>query len=84
MERSLASPDFYMKSEGEHFGMAANYPLYIRFLDMKRRGNWHIYNAPVYGILYNNTLPDIKYKYGEYVADVVCDALRKAFQKYNK
>lgn len=79
LEDSLASPDFYMKSEGENFKIAGNYPLYIRFLDMKDKSNLQIYNRQIWGILYNNALKDIRYKYGEAIADTVGDKLRTAF-----
>lgn len=84
LEDSLASPDFYMKSQGESFTLAANYPLYIRFLDMKHLGNWRLYNRQIWGILYNNALRDIKYKYGENISDTVEKSLREAFEKYNR
>lgn len=84
LEDSLANPEFYIRSEGEHFVMAANYPIYIRFLDMKRKGNWRIYNRLVFGILFNNALKDLKFKYGQNITDRIGNALRDAFEKYNK
>ncbi|MDU1893026.1 MAG: hypothetical protein E6767_20305 [Dysgonomonas sp.] len=83
LEDSLSSPDFYLRSEGENFTVAANYPLYIRFLDMKHRGNWRIYNRQVWGILFRNALPDIKRKFGKFISDTVGEALRVAFEKFN-
>lgn len=83
LEKSLSNPDFYIKAEGENFRVAANYPLYIRFLDMKNLGNWNIYNKQVFGIL-GNARKDLKSRYGENVADVIGNALREAFEKYNK
>jgi len=84
LEDSVSNPDFYMKSEGETFVVAANYPLYIRFLDMKHIGNWRIWNRQVWGILYNNALPDIKNKFGQFISDTLGEALRAAFQKFSK
>lgn len=84
LEDSLASPDFIIQSQGESFILAANYPLYIRFLDMKHLGNWRLYNRQIWGILYNNALRDIKYKYGQFISDTIGDALRAAFQRFNK
>lgn len=84
LEKALSNPEFYMKSEGEKFVLAANYPLYIRFLDMKNKGNWRIFNHQVWDILYNNALSDIKKRYGEAVTDYVGNALRAAFQQFNK
>lgn len=83
LEQALANPDFFMQAEGEKFTVAANYPLYIRFLDMKHLGNWRIFNRQVWGIL-SNALRDIKLRYGSYIGDRVGDALRAAFEKFNK
>lgn len=84
LEDSVTNPDFIIQSLGEQFNLVVDYPLYIRFLDMKQKGNWRIYNRPIWGILYNNALKDIKFKYGEAIADKVGDALKNAFEKYNK
>lgn len=84
LENSLANPDFHLHAEGEKFILASGYPLYIRFLDMKRLGNWKIYNRQIWGILYNNALKDIKERYGNYIGDTVGDALRAAVEKFNK
>ena len=79
LEQALAEPSFAIRSEGEQFIAAAEYPLHIRFLDMKRKGNWQIYNRQVWGILYNNALQDIRFKYGEDIHDRVGEALHEAF-----
>ena len=84
LEDSLANPDFHMQAEGEKFILAADYPLYIRFLDMKRLGNWKIYNRQIWGILYLNALKDIKQRYGEHIGDSVGDALRAAVEQFNR
>ncbi|MFT4072810.1 MAG: hypothetical protein QM654_12915 [Dysgonamonadaceae bacterium] len=78
LENTLSSPDFVLRAEGESFKVAANYPLYIRFLDMKSKGNWQIYNRQIWGILYNNSLKEIKYRYGQAIVDKVGNALRNA------
>ncbi len=84
LEDSLDSPDFIIQSEGEQFNLIAKYPLYIRFLDMKSKGNWQVYNRVIWGILYNNALKDIKHRYGQTIADRVGNSLREAFKKYNR
>lgn len=83
LENALANPDFFIQAEGEKFIVSSNYPLYIRFLDMKHLGNWRIFNRQVWGIL-SNTLKDIKQRYGSYIGDRVGDALRAAFEKFNR
>lgn len=84
LENALANPDFYMRSEGETFNIAANYPIYTRFLDMKSKGNWKLYNRIIWGVLYNNALKDIRFGYGKEIFDWVGTKLREAFEKYKK
>lgn len=79
LENALSNPDFYLKSSGETFEVAANYPIYIRFLDMRRKKDLRIYNRQIWGILYNNSMKEIKFEYGKEIADKVGDALRAAF-----
>lgn len=50
----------------EH-GIEATIPLQLRFLDIKRLGNWQIYNRQVWGILYRETLQNIKYEYRDWL-----------------
>lgn len=42
-------------------------PTYIRFLDMKKHGNFQIYNRQVWGILYKETYNKIKFEYREWL-----------------
>ena len=79
LENSLTHPDYYLRAEGEEFTVAALYPVYIRFLDMRRLGNWKVYRYPVWGILFNNTWRTIAYEYGNEIRDYVGDALNAAF-----
>lgn len=38
-----------------------NYPIYIRFLDMRKNGNLRIYNRQIWGMVYRETLPELRY-----------------------
>lgn len=38
-----------------------DYPIYIRFLDMRKNGNHRIYNRQLWGMIYRETLPELKY-----------------------
>lgn len=38
-----------------------NYPIYIRFLDMRKNGNLRIYNSQLWGMIYRETLPELRY-----------------------
>ncbi|EOA52049.1 hypothetical protein HMPREF1214_04873 [Bacteroides sp. HPS0048] len=51
----------------------------MRFMDMKRVGNWQIYNRQVWGILYNNTINAVRYEYGKQVRDQIYARLTNAF-----
>ncbi len=55
------------------------YPTYIRFLDMKRLGNYRIYNRPIWGILYRQTLRDIRYEFSDWLAKFVSSRLADGF-----
>ncbi len=80
---SLSNPDYSISSSGS-FLVVANIVKHMRFLDMKKRGNRKIYNRQVWGILYNNTLPEIKYSFGSSTRDLLGEELQRAFDKYEK
>ena len=44
-----------------------NVPLYIRFLDMKRKGNWQIYNRQIWGIMYHDVRSRIRYEFQDFM-----------------
>src|SRR5690554_3062598 len=77
--KSVQNPDFTIAGINGSFQVNAYIPLHMRFLDMKEKGNWMIYNRQVWGILYNNSLRDLKYGYGEEIRDLVGTALAQAF-----
>jgi len=78
---SLQNPDYWIQMQGENLTVSAYIVRHMRFLDMKRLGNWHIYNRQVWGILYNNALKDIRYNYGREIENRVGKALDEAFNK---
>lgn len=43
------------------------YPMYIRFVDMKKYGNYRIYNRPIWGTLYGDTIKELKYGFREWL-----------------
>ncbi|GAB1358687.1 hypothetical protein MASR1M31_04660 [Porphyromonadaceae bacterium] len=79
--RALQNPDFILSQQGESFVLTANIVKKLRFRDMKKFGNWRIYNAQVWGILYNNALRDIRLNYGNALRDKVGEALTNAFEQ---
>ena len=68
---ALQNPNYSVIPDGEGVIAHSNLPLYTRFLDMKKHGNYQIYNRQIYGILYHDTLGKIKYEYQDYVRERV-------------
>ena len=66
----LQSQRFDMAYSGTGVRAAIDYPVYIRFLDMKRNGNMKIYNRIIWGALYRETLKSIKYEYRDWLKKV--------------
>lgn len=81
--KSLQHPRFTISGNDGKFNAQAYVSLQTRFLDMKKHGNWMIYNRQVYGILYRNTQIDIKYRYGDQIRDLLGGSLDSAFKKNN-
>jgi len=78
MEEILDHPQIRIVTAGLDFMFTATIVKQMRFLDMKRNGNWRIYNAQVWGIFYRETFPAIKYDYGEHVTSRVEKGIREA------
>lgn len=76
----LQNPNFVITQSGENFTVTNHILKELRFQDMKRLGNWKIYNRQVWGILYNNALRDIRYNFGKEVHDHVGKQLEDAFR----
>lgn len=64
---ALTNPRYRISPDGKGLNTETILPKYIRFLDMKRNGNFRIYNRQVWGILYKETLQNIKYEYREWL-----------------
>lgn len=77
--KALETPQYKIEASGNGIISTSNIPMYMRFMDMKRVGNWQIYNRQVWGILYNNTINAIRYEYGKQVHDQIYARLANAF-----
>ncbi len=77
---SVRNPNFTVAGIDGQFQVQAFIPLHMRFLDMKKHGNWMIYNRPLYGILHGRTQFDLKYGYGRQISDALGYALKEAFK----
>lgn len=81
LQKALESPAFTLEARGTSLSASATYPTYLRFLDMKRLGNYRIYNRPVWGILYKETLRDIRYEFRDWLRKVVRDTISNSYQQ---
>ena len=81
LQQALASPIFSITGAGAGISATAQYPIYLRFLDMKRLGNYRIYNRPVWGILYKQTFIDIRFEYSAWLRRNIADSIRECYQQ---
>ena len=71
LRSSLESPRYRIDPSGGGVELQAQVPEYIRFLDMKKYGNFRIYNRQVWGILYKEILNNIKYEFRDWLKSKV-------------
>lgn len=67
---ALASPSFRVVVDGGGVEADSDVPLYIRFLDMKSKGNNRIYNRVIYGVM-GVARRRIQYGFSDEVAEQV-------------
>lgn len=81
LQQALATPTFSKTGSGSGISAKAQYPTYLRFLDMKRLGNYRIYNRPVWGILYKETFNDIRFEFSAWLRKNLADSIRESYQQ---
>ena len=81
LQQALASPTFSITGSRSGISTKAQYPTYLRFLDMKRLGNYRIYNRPVWGILYKETFNDIRFEFSAWLRKNLADSIRESYQQ---
>lgn len=64
---ALNNPQYLLSDSGEGVHAELSYPLYLRFLDMKRLGNWQIYNRQLWGILYKETFIQMRFAMSDWL-----------------
>lgn len=79
----LSSHPFGLYSSGVNFKIEARILPYLRFLDIKyrkqdmgRRQKLALYNRVVWGVLYNETLPDLRYGFTQEIKTKISRDLR--------
>ncbi len=78
---SINNPDYLISSDGSGVRAHITYPIQIRFLDMKHLGNKRIYNRPIWGTLYRETLADIRYEFRDWLQKRFKDSIAESFQQ---
>ena len=76
---ALSSPRYMLTDDGPGVRAEITYPLQIRFLDIKRLGNWKIYNRIVWGTLYRKTFMEIRFEFSDWLREYVRGSLTEAF-----
>lgn len=56
-----------LQVQGSTAEVISQIPLVMRFVDMKRYGNWEIYNKQVWGMLYRDVFSDLSQKYRSWI-----------------
>lgn len=64
---SLTNPRYRISDNGGGVEAEVELLTYVRFLDMRRHGNYRIYNRQVWGILYHETMANIKYEFRDWL-----------------
>lgn len=80
---ALSSPAATVETGALGVHASFGYPTYIRFLDMKRYGNYKIYNRIIWGRLYGDTFPKISFEYREEVRNYIRTELRSIMNQLN-
>lgn len=78
---SINNPDYLISSDGSGVRARITYPIQIRFLDMKHLGNKRIYNRPIWGTLYRETLADIRYEFRDWLQRRFKESMAKSIQQ---
>lgn len=82
--QALQNPSYSLTSFSGGVEGVMHYPAYIRFLDMKRLGNYRIYNRPIWGILYKETFVDLRYEFSDWLRKTIHNELESALTPLKK
>lgn len=82
--KSLTSPEYSLTVQDGSVHGRLTYPKEIRFQDIKRLGNWRIYNKQVWGILYKETFRDIRFEFSDWLRENFKNQLSEALKPLNK
>lgn len=77
---ALKNPVYRLSASGSGITSVSTVPLSMRFLDMKHLGNWQIYNRQIWGILYSETLLNIKTEWRDWIRQRIAESLNSQSQ----
>lgn len=80
LQMALESPTLILDGSGSSLSASVKYPTYLRFLDMKRLGNYRIYNRPIWGILYKQTFRDIRFEYQSWLKQFSTNEISNSYK----
>jgi len=79
---NLSSRKFGIDGSGQHFMLSVSILNYLRFneirKDMPLRGKLHLYNRIVWGVLYGETLPAIKFGLTDEIREIVRQQIKES------
>ena len=75
----VQSTQYVNHGSGLQQTFSVNVPLTLRFLDMKKYGNWRVYIRIIWGYLYNNSYLELKYGYGSKIKEEVSKMIKNPF-----
>lgn len=84
LREALEHPTYFIQPSSHGYDAEIKWPIYIRFLDMKRMGNYRIYNRQVWGILYKETFRNMRYEFSDWLRDYTSKILNNAVQPLNQ
>lgn len=78
LQAALEAQQMNINASGGSLEANVDYPSYIRFLDMKRLGNYKIYNRPIWGILYKQTFVELRYEFSDWLRRFTRQSLQES------
>lgn len=78
LRQALETPRYTIATAGGGLQLTSLLPEYVRFVDMKNHGNRVIYNKHLWGVLYKETMSDIKYEFRDWLEQHYGDTIRSA------
>ncbi len=84
LKAALSSRQYTLERLGDGFMASAAYPAHIRFIDMKDRQNYRIYNRQVWGVFYGDTISELRFGFRSWFADKIRGRLAQSSNQPNQ